>query len=1789
VPKGDPDYVLYVEMDADAVKEELVSVERYITKLGESGIKRFEQIGNVLRVTYNDALKQVRATGKAYNESMKGVKPGTKQTPEQKQLLENLINARKAALGLQDTIEAVSNILDGIEPIQIAGQGFRTFNRMEEDLFGDIGKMGAESLVRKINGLLTDADPQIAARLQQSKAKVEKLMERFLDLDHPLTAKGLIKGVDKETRNLEKYLQASLGSIRHVEIRGDEIIDIRFDELAEKSRKALGDIQALNLSEQIANVIKRGVPEVQDAVLDLKAKLDLLSAPGTAISGKEYLAQLREIRTQVEAFAGVEPPELISLEQEARVNQLSAVYRIFEQTAKTAFDAADEEGRQHIETLQKLASVRLSDAALTPGDEDKAIKALQDLTAKARTEVKGFPIPIEPPGEGEIEQALIELRTKFAQLDQAVEETFAGGNTMAKAHAREIQNLAGTYDVFATDAGDNLDLIKNKSKELNAQTKLLKQQPGTFPAEQNIDDEQYDEAFIRLKTNFALVEQLAGKVFEKGNEEAKQHAREILKTAGSYEIFLDSGELTLDRLIQKNKDLVGEQALLRKQISAYPAPPPASAAPDAPDPELRKKQVSDLQLQYEATGQAIARATEVANEKGQEHLVILSRWSDQAYQAGLTEAGAYDMALKRMRESESGAKKVISLLAQVQEKGIAGPSKPAELISAEQQTSLNTVNRLFAEIKDRATELYDTLSDEGKRELDAISETVAEYEKYSGALQLADRNVKELVPDLNNLNAQSKKVVASYKEIRDVAGDALKGIKIQITTKEAENSLKRLNSYIDELSGSTKQGAQESGRALKAAADIIVREYNQGNISLEQFNAALNESIGIAKRAGDAYDMSFKIDEKVNRGRVSIWKLGSALDRVGVRGAGSMINIVDAIKSLGPVAIGAGVAIGGILLIVNQVVQALTELAKRAAEAFYQFTKGAVATSQAIEVTDKQLGGLIDNMKLGPAFRDFLLEKSFDVGLDLTGNFARVAVPLAASTQEILDMANAAATLAHAFQETDESIANAIKQATGGHYRPLIELFGFTNAEIQNMKEAQETGTQLGGVLQGIQDFLSFRGLSLNEMRSTFQVLLGQLNVVRKEIEITFGDPVKEALAQQLRDLFDIVEENHDVIVNFFEAMGDAVASIVTKIGGVIQDLIGDVTDEDIVALRDQLDELTTSIGTTIDQVGILLKTEDKNFVDILINATDAANGLAIKLGELLQVLDGINNILHLGGFTETPFFRVAKEVALSANIVKTFGNTLVESIGFLGKFASAEGASREEGRHLLETGLEMVPVVGQLIAAYKEITEIHEEDAEATRDLTTETKELTDANEELSESLRGLIDDALGAAQALQQLEELEAAAAEAAEKIAEAEDKLERDRRNDEAEKRTKYARDEIVAQQKLSLEKEEMFRKHMNKMQELNFDFHADNAAALLDFDRKEEDIYIKHTDKLTDIDREEAEKKIDIEKKFRERLEDIRRRFDLQAEEAIRKNDAVSLLRIRRQMRAELEEAVVNRDREIEAAADTAQKKRDEAAIWLEREIRDNNLAESRKLADLITADQLKRDEMARQFAWEQSELFKKYDEERALAEQAHNWEMEDLEETYRIKKEELTFQLADEYALVKEWQDKETEYVKMKYLELQRWFRAQRQLFIQEGGLARAIIDGMYDTLPDYDLDDLVNGGGVSGRTEDEGDNDYRTPPGGGRGRQYGGFVTPGRYYNVGERGPERFMPVQAGLIAPHQPYMMSSRGSNGMFGGIDNSRHLNADITLSDPSQMTPMQRAVIRSIIVEDILSYGL
>jgi hypothetical protein len=1520
---------------------------------------------------------------------------------------------------------------------------------------------------------------------------------------------------------------------------------------------------------------------------------------------------------------------------------------------------------ESLSAFTRIASQGIKDVDKQTG----GTRNMKYLSPDEKTEWEGLLKEIDKVGKAmEVVESRIRSR-KGIEIDPGISQIKTPRKILRDAIEKDIQSIRGDRLSAKLEEmmNDAIPKVSSAATKMNADLKKL------------LDDDGLSGS--KLRKNLDVIESGIRRIGKEADQarpkvEEALTPRQQAKLVTEKDTALDDAEDLKDKLIRvmdQAGGVVGERAKeMRKDLIAMMRDPAVSGKElqdELNDIEKELQDVIDVALKRENLNmEAGSRGTGgrrdvlqeqrgrlIAGDEGaqlEQQLNRLSKSSQQQIRE-MSEGMKADLAsifkapiesgelLERIRALKSEAEGLDAIkpwdVATQEEIGQLGDiltlmdqfdqaaSKAASSSSATAQTRIEDQQRIVQGIRDR----IDTGEKAALKETAAVNKAITSVTRLGKVYKEVDEVVQDVEESIEATNQTAQEagvdqlsddIAALREEINNIDP-----IDDKLIRQEAKKNFEELNKEIEHLSKSNKPEV----KALASEIDKLGKEageaFDEGRMDAKDFGDEISKLRTKARRTADAFGED--LPQATNRSQVSMWKLGNAMDRVGVRGAGSAIRIADAFKGIPVAALAAVVAVAAVAAGVIKLVEALGRLGVAAAKEFGKMVKSALESAQAVQVTDVQLGSFLRAPELGPAYRKFLQSASFDVGLDLTKNFSRVVVPLARDLEEVEKAADIAGTLAHAFQETEEAISNAIKQASGGHFRPLIQRFGLTEFEIDRIQKAQEEYGEFTGVLKGLGEALEFRGLSIDTMAGTLQLLRGQLQVIKEQVLVTLGEPVRDALGEQLQKLFDLVDSRKSAILQFFEGLGETIGGVVASAGELVRDLVGDISDADFAELNLEISDLGQSVEDAIDALKDLLSADDRSIVDVMIDLTGVLTTVTEQLGEILQIFDGLSNIrasFDIGlPFTSAQFTDLVSEIlGVNPPLVKSLASLLdlttgdvgkavkssttggkgpVQGIGdlvkLIGLIGSDEGVTEEQlFGGIIDLG-KAIPGIGNTIALVDSLKDSSDELAEQTDAVAEAENNLASQMSESEMAAAALIDQRQQIVSQLQDYEQMALAAEDAQERITKAEEKLAKDRTMREEQIRTQFARQGIEAEIKLSQNRENLFTKHMQNMLKMTDDLNFNNLQAGIDFDRKETDIYTKHADKLVDADREAADKKIDIEKKFRDRLKDIRAKFDLDAEEAIRRNDAVALLRIRRRMQLELDQAKTDRDRQEQEADDSAQKKRDDAKIWLDRAIRDNDLAEQHKLEDIIAADEQARKQAVVAYNNEYKALQKSYDEQEELRARREEQTLEDMGKQFDDREEELAKSLEQDYDTVEMWKDAETDYLKLKLQEQTNLFRKYRQLWIREGSLARHLIGsqfGLTGANP-YLADNETGSGasayydpsGIGGRFRPE---DEETLLSGGSVPLYGhgGLVTANNLYGINERGAEPFYATRAGVIQAHESMIMSPFGAGGLS-NIDNSSHITADIYANDPTQMSPIQRTMMKHIITEEILANGV
>ena len=1156
------------------------------------------------------------------------------------------------------------------------------------------------------------------------------------------------------------------------------------------------------------------------------------------------------------------------------------------------------------------------------------------------------------------------------------------------------------------------------------------------------------------------------------------------------------------------------------------------------------------------------------------------------------------------------------------------------------------------------------------------------------------KSLEGLRSGMSAVNGELRQGVKSSTDLKqefNAMGKLPLDLQKKINAKKVETDIKALENVIKKLGQSTSIEAKEAGEAFDSMGKEIIDAYKASDIGAEDTIKGLRDVASAARKTGNTFDENFnKLGSAADAAGPPIWKIGTAMDRIGFRGAGGILRVVDAVKQLGPAFIVAAVAAAGVAIAITKLIGLAVELGKKLSQAFLEFTKESVAAAVAIENLDSQFAGLLGGRPdLGKKLREIVLDYSFDFGVDLTGDFANILVPLAEDTDQIRQMAEDVAAIAHLRGIAVENIVNAVKQATGGHFRPFQQTLGMTPQEVNRIKDLQQAYGELTGTLMGLEEFMERRGINFEALGDSLVVAKGKLVVFRKEVAIAFGEPIKNSLGEVLSDFIDDIENRRSTVLSFFENIGKIIGDIVEKIGDLAQKWTDSIDYQDIRDVENAIKGLGEAVEYFIDTLGEITDNDIEGIKDAAIALVDVIGNLIIKVADLVEQLDDLNDFLnfdlsfgsgaeeeltslksYIKEITKDPItfgvrFAIIKPLKdIAAELADSF---LPDEKALYDKLQEKfEGQDiqnifrvvdiidqRRDDNVLGDAGERIAKAMGFSIADYREFGE--DAGAAFTGGINAARDEgfrfaqggwqapRVPTEEEINTKLT-LSQNEIREGELQDQIDELQ-------DKIKPLNIGIEFDQKQaaiyvDEADKLLQKEID-------FSIKRRDATIKYLNQQRDAKIKYNIDVENEEQSAQYKILDLWQEFRDKEEDINEDAAKERIKLEEKLQEKLRDIKAKFDFDAAEAIRMNDAVSLLRIRRRMEFELSQAKLKHQEEVEDNEDKQEEKRKDNLKWLWREVRDADTAEQRKLQELLKSYEEKKNAMDQQYSDELAALALHEQDKEAEILQWRKDALRDLDTWHDDKLAMMANQYDEEIALIRQY---EAEIRRMR----------QQSLMLMGGGFGAMGISptggfqgsnwpaeytgyrpGQGQPITNYGgittpsptqtpTQSTIPFTGITPQQPTQPPNPYwqatsqtnydqeleglrkeavRLANKGGffplanslakmasketirqtiywlrqQGLAMGGIAPAGRPTLVGERGPEPIIPMSAGIVAPHAPLNFSPGVSNGGQTINDNSQNVNADLSLLDPSQVSPMQRTIIRSIIAEEILSFGV
>jgi hypothetical protein len=858
-----------------------------------------------------------------------------------------------------------------------------------------------------------------------------------------------------------------------------------------------------------------------------------------------------------------------------------------------------------------------------------------------------------------------------------------------------------------------------------------------------------------------------------------------------------------------------------------------------------------------------------------------------------------------------------------------------------------------------------------------------------------------------------------------------------------------------------------------------------------------------------------------------IRQLGFGLERLGVRGVSAITSITTALAGI---PVGTAVAVGGIAVLALSIVgltKLFITLGKIGVDTFSKLLKGSVEVAAKFDSVEASFRGVFQgNEKATVAAIRRIRDESIRLGVDVE-EIVRKALPLVGSLSQALSLGELAVGLARLDPKLGEQGAvRAIQAGLVGNLQPLRKSF---DIDVGPIVEAQKRLGDVMGLIVGLGQVLDERGLGFEDLANTFDVQTGRMVQRWEDFQLVIGEPIVEAVTEELSKINKILDEGVGEDLEIVaKAIGEAAASVARFVGGEISELLESLTREDLEGIARVFLEIGAGIQTLIDYI---TGGEFKNL-------TDAFTEIGGSVREATEFLIG---------------FLAAFDVLVSTGReLKGEGRNIFDFI--------------LPGPSALIKGLTNLP---DAVGASERAVDAMEE---ALRDLDERTAGVDDTLEELMDSQRESITTGEAQADAIIALNNALRLLGIAEEKLAEEQDKVNKKMREvrkeafrDRLDSIRKLGEQLVDAERKASERRVDEIVKFQQKMQDLIRKHRQRIADADLADDRKAEDDALKHTDKLEDIERNSGKKRIEIEEDFQDKLDEIRRKFDFQAEEAIRNNDAVALLRIRRRMEFELNEARIARDQRAEEEDQDAQERRDEAQVEEDRRNRDRALAHERRIADLNK--QLGRELLAEQISMKRRFEELKKDEERRRHEilLSHKRASEQIKLELDRRLADLRDSLADEIQAVREAT------ATMEAIQINSINRVAAAYAARLSGIAAYLSGG--GTIPG-----LPGGGGAP----------LPTTSGGGGGFARGGPIFTGQPVIVGDPDPARpgqpnpelIVPAVNGMVIPLSRMMMAPPNSIANSNIFNNQRSLQAEVSMLDPNSLSPAAEQRVKNIV---------
>ena len=571
----------------------------------------------------------------------------------------------------------------------------------------------------------------------------------------------------------------------------------------------------------------------------------------------------------------------------------------------------------------------------------------------------------------------------------------------------------------------------------------------------------------------------------------------------------------------------------------------------------------------------------------------------------------------------------INKAAREQEKLRAEQEKAVKTEAVEPIKIQNSL-QLLDELKQKATDFMQSATDEGQEFGEDLYNSLSKIEDAWNKQEIGVDTLKGSLTELNTqVNQYGQRVSTLSQEDAD--------LEKQFNIHKAIASIKELDEVVALLLSSTKQEARDAGATFGQMRDRIKDAFQDPNADAVELQKETQRLTTEARKLARAY--SEDVVRGANKAGFSAWKLGHALDRVGIRGAGGVLRIVDAFKGLNPAMTVALAGFAAIALAINKLIQVVVQLEKAMIRSFINITKQAVEVAASYETIERQLTNIFKGQEeLVERTLSRILDLSVDFGVDLTGEFSKVFLPLVDSFDQFERLAEFASTLTIAFDKDAAQMARAFGQAIAGRYRSIQDQFKLLASDIEVIKRFQEMEGAVDGFVSGMLQFFERTGQEWDTYENTLRRVLGSLDNLKNKLLLTLGEPIRNEIVEQLQRIIDWVDKNEIQITAFLTTIGNVVSDLVEKAGDTVEEFLEAITSEDFAVVEAALMDLASAAEGLVDALAGTDKASTKSGMNFILKASLA---LVKILEGALQVVTDIVELLR-----DTKLFTTVSDIA---------------------------------------------------------------------------------------------------------------------------------------------------------------------------------------------------------------------------------------------------------------------------------------------------------------------------------------------------------------------------------------------------------------------------------------------------------------------------------------------------------------------------------------------------------------